>query len=220
MKKTSKAKLIAALILNIFIIGTMVYSLVVFFTGIGDGNMAVHGTRCFMFFTIDSNLLMALASIVSIICLIKQLKDNRYVFPKSVTVFNLIATAGVTITFLVVLCFLGPISGYLPMYAGTNLFMHALNPIAAIILYMFLQTDNRMTLKNNIFGIITTIVYGTVYAVMVIFIGARNGGWYDFYHFNIGGFWYISYIVMQGVALGVSVLLSIVHNKMLKRSEK
>lgn len=220
MKKTNKAKIIAALILNIFIIFTMIYSLFVFFTGIGFGNMAVHGTRCFMFFTIDSNLLMAVASVVSVVCLIKQFKNDQYTFPKAATVFNLIATVGVTITFLVVLCFLGPISGYLPMYSGTNIFMHGLNPLVAMILYMFLQTDNRMTFKNNIFGIVTTIIYGTVYAIMVIFVGVQNGGWYDFYHFNIGGLWYVTYIVMQGVALGVSVLLSTVHNKMLKRSEK
>lgn len=217
MDNSKKGKLIAALIMNIFIICTMIYSMIVFFTGTGDGNMAVHGTRCFMFFTIDSNLLMAISSIVSIVCLVKKLKDKSYTFPVGATVFNLVATVGVTITFLVVLFFLGPISGFSIMYAGTNLFMHGINPVFAIIIYMFLQTDNYMTVKKNVSGIITTMVYGIIYMVMVVFIGWTKGGWYDFYHFNIGGFWYITFIVMQGIAFGVSVLLSTVHNKMLKR---
>lgn len=112
MAKSNKGKIVAALLMNLFIIFAMIYSLIIFFVSPGDGNMAVSGTRCFMFFTIDSNILMAIASFVSIVCLIKQLKDQSYRFPVAVTVFHLIATVGVTITFLVVLFFLGPISGY------------------------------------------------------------------------------------------------------------
>lgn len=103
------------------------------------------------------------------------------------------------------------------MYAGTNLFLHGINPVLAMILYMFLQTDNYMTVKKNIWGITTTIIYGTLYAIMVVFVGVQKGGWVDFYHFNIGGFWYITFIVMQGIAFGVAVLLSAVHNKRQKR---
>ena len=42
------------------VIGLTAMSLVVFFLRTGDGNMAVHGTLAFRFFTVDSNILCAL----------------------------------------------------------------------------------------------------------------------------------------------------------------
>jgi len=55
-----------------------------------------------------------------------------------------------------------------------------------------------------------------LYVTMVIFIGEKNGGWYDFYGFNIGGFWYLSCMVIILATLGLAALLRIIHNKNIK----
>ena len=62
-------------------------------------------------------------------------------------------------------------------------------------------------------------MYAVIYVTMVIFIGENNGGWYDFYGFNIGGFWYISCVAVILASLGLAALLRLIHNKMIKNIE-
>ena len=47
---------------------------------------------------------------------------------------------------------------------------------------------------------------------MVVFIGASRGGWVDFYGFNIGGKWYLSFAVMLIATLLLSFGLRLWHN--------
>ena len=59
------------------------------------------------------------------------------------------------------------------------------------------------------------VIDGIVYVTMVVCRGEKNGGWTDFYSFNIGGFWYLSCVVIILATLGLAAVLRLVHNKML-----
>ncbi len=163
-----------------------------FFVTTGSGNMQVAGVKCFMFFTIDSNILAALASVFMCFFSIKILKRENAEIPKWLSVFKFIGTTAVTVTLLTVIFFLGPTMGYALMFAGSSLFLHLINPLLCIISYVFLENSNKLPLKFSLLGILPTLLYGLVYVVMVVF----TQKWQDFYGFNTGGFWYISLPVM------------------------
>ena len=59
--KTHRLRAGLSLACSAVVIGTTLGSLAVFFLRTGDGNMAVHGTLAFRYFTVDSNILCALA---------------------------------------------------------------------------------------------------------------------------------------------------------------
>ncbi len=171
-------------------------SVVSFFTEGGEGNMTSGGTSCFRYFTIDSNILAALC------CLLHAAFTLRFVLfdkpvPSFVSVLKFAGTAAVTLTFLTVVLFLGPIMGYGMMFAGVVLFLHLICPVLCFVSFCFFDEKQKMPPRFDLIGVIPAFVYGTLYMTMVIFVGQSAGGWEDFYHFNIGGFWYLTFVVMM-----------------------
>ena len=131
-----------------------------------------------------------------------------------------IGSTAVTLTFVVVVLFLGPTTDFMTMvFGGTSIYMHFAGPLLAIVSFCFIEKIYRIEKKFLIPSVIPTVMYAVIYVTMVIFIGENNGGWYDFYGFNIGGFWYISCVAVILASLGLAALLRLIHNKMIKNIE-
>ena len=60
-------------------------------------------------------------------------------------------------------------------------------------------------------SLLPTALYGVLYYIMVMVIGAENGGWDDFYGFNGGGAWYISAVFMFAGTYAIGVILWAAH---------
>lgn len=133
----TKRKSIIMLVINSIIVIWMIVCMQGFFTGIGDGNMKVSGVDCFCFFTIDSNILMAAAALLMIPYNIRAIKNGTEE-PGWTVIVSYIGTTAVTLTFLVVMLFLGPTQGYLKMIEGGNLYMHIIGPVLAVLSFLFL----------------------------------------------------------------------------------
>lgn len=173
----------------------------------------------FKFYTVDSNLLMGLAALIFLIAEINVLKGRKTDISKNLYIFKLIATAGVTLTFIVVFVFFGavlkvPLSA---MLQNSNLFFHLIIPVLSIINFMFIERSDKLRFPHTIWGISTALIYGIFYAVNV-FSHMENGvvsPKYDFYYFAQGGF------AMAVVALPmmllfiwiISIILWIVNRK-------
>lgn len=185
-----------SLLLNLVTVILVTVSVAGFFFGRGEGNMAVAGTRCFRYYTVDSNSLVAIAGIPMIVYDIRGLLSRETAVPDWVSALKFTGTTVVMLTFLVVVFYLGPTQGYEKMYAGHNLYLHLVCPLCAMISFCFCETDAPMPWKRAWLAELPTVAYGAVYFVMVIVIGAENGGWYDFYGFNMGGRWYLSIVGM------------------------
>ena len=183
--------MIAAAICNLLIFAFTVYGMSRFFTVGGDGNMAVMNTRCFQFFTVDSNVLAALAAILLLIWQLRCLRKGKPV-SKMLTVLKYVGTVAVGVTFFTVFCFLGLIYGYRSMIEGVNLFMHLITPLLAMLSFCFLEREPALRFRSVFLGLIPTAVYGIIYMVMVVALRR----WYDFYGFNMGGRWVLSSILM------------------------
>ncbi len=191
MTGKARIKTISAAVCNLLIVVFTVFAMSRFFTVGGDGNMAVMNTRCFQYFTVDSNLLAASASLLLLIGQVRSLLKRE---PPSAAllVLKFVGTVAVAVTFFTVFCFLGLLYGYRSMIEGTNLFMHLITPLLAMLSFCLLETEPILRFRAVHLGLLPTVLYGVVYMVMVVALKR----WYDFYGFNIGGRWALSSILM------------------------
>ena len=151
-----------------------------------DGNVVTSSP--FQYFTIDSNVLIAISSLINVIIILLKRKADDINYPTFASKLNFISTCSTTLTFLTVLLILAPFTGFWFLYKDVNLFLHFLSPVAKFINYLFFQKDNKQKFIDILYAIIPILIYGIIYFIMVIVVGKENGGWYDFYGFkkNLG----------------------------------
>lgn len=202
-----------SLILNALNVIFTAGSIAGFFIAAGSGNMQVAGAQCFVFFTIDSNILAALASLCMCIFSIAHIKGKKAEIPNRLSLFKFVGTTAVTVTLLTVIFFLGPTMGYGLMFAGSSLFLHLINPLLCIISYVCLENSKEQPTKYFLLGILPTAIYGVVYITMVVFLQK----WQDFYGFNTGGFWYISLCAMLATTCLFAICLFKAHKRVSSR---
>ena len=210
-----KTSAVFSFLSNLLLLVLVAYSVARFFFASGDGNMEVTGAACFRYFTIDSNILAALSAALLLPWELRRALGKDAEVPIALSVFKLAGTTAVAITFAVVLVFLGPTMGYDKMFEGTNIFLHAICPVLSIVSFLFLDGGTAVSGKQSRPALLPTVVYGLVYLVMVIVLTEANGGWPDFYGFNLGGFWPVSIIVMFSVNVLFVRLLRKLHNRFL-----
>ena len=138
------------------------------------------------YFTVLSNLFCAFAALAVAICRMAG------VMPASVLIFKYVGTVELGVTFLTTLLFLGPTLGYKVLYTGPDLWLHLFCPLLAFV--SFLAFDKvEMPFACVFLGVLPMFAYGCLYMKKVVF---TKDGWSDFYGFNRGGKWLVSFLVM------------------------
>ena len=180
-----------------------------------DGTLEATGWIAFRYFTVLSNVLMALVSLVFIVFNVKNAVNDTYEFPRWALMMKLSATVAVAVTFTTCVVFLGPIvmplAGYtfFDLFVNENFFMHLFTPVLAMAAFVFFEKVENFRFVETLYGLIPTAVYSAVYMPMVL-VGEENGGWPDFYGFTFGGIMWViplSLIAMYGMTFGLSVAL-------------
>ena len=203
-----------SLILNIIIFMMVICASTMMFTGFrfmpGEIILESNKLSMFKFFTVDSNLFMGIISLLFAIFEIRLLKGSIKEMPRYMYILKLMATTGVTLTFLVVFTYLGPLVGniYL-MILNSNLFFHLLVPVFSMITFVFFERNNKMSFKYSFYGLIPVIMYGLYYLINVL-IHMNNGivsPVYDFYYFVQNGVW-TTFIVIP-VMMIISYVISL-----------
>ncbi|MCQ2412606.1 MAG: hypothetical protein MJ057_06580 [Sphaerochaetaceae bacterium] len=179
---------ITELVLNIIIIVSATLSIGSFFFVAADA-LGAMGVIAFRYFTIDSNILMSIASICAIIWNIKNLK-TEVEQPRWLMLLKLAGTTAVTVTFLTVVFFLAPMGalshgwrGYLGLFYGNSFILHFTNPVLAIICFTILDKQKLEGKHLGFWGLLPTVLYSFAYVPCVIFLKI----WPDFYGFTFGG---------------------------------
>lgn len=169
--------LIINILIAIFTFGSIIYC----FIAPKINGVEVSPWFFFIFYTIDSNLLVGISSVVLIPFNIFIYRETRENIPLWALIFKFISTVSVSVTFLTVVLFLGPISGnFLMLFEGSQIFLHAITPITAFIsLVLFDDLSTFISFKYALFGISTVIIYGIIYFFNVVIFEV----WQDFYHF-------------------------------------
>ena len=147
------------------------------------------------YFTVLSNLLCALASLTAAVC---RLCGG---LPAGAALLKYAGTASVTVTLLTVLFFLGPTIGYKLMLTGPDFWLHLVCPLLALLSY-FLWDRPAAGPAVVLLAVAPVALYGAMYLYRVLF-APEEKRWNDFYGFNRGGRWYLSF----GVMLAASALI-------------
>ena len=151
------------------------------------------------FFTVLSNLLCAAAALAVAVC---RLGGG---LPYAVGVFKYVGACAVTVTMLTVVFFLGPTLGYRKMFSGPDLWLHLVCPVLAIV-SLLLWDKPALPFRAVWLGTLPVLLYGVLYIYRVLF-APEKARWPDFYGFNRGGKWPVSFLAMLVGAFVVSVVL-------------
>lgn len=154
------------------------------------------------YFTALSNLFCALCALAVVVC------RACGSVPNTVLILKFVGTAAVTVTMLTVLAFLGPTLGYRMLLTGPDLWLHLICPVLAIGSYA-LWDRPKMPFAAALLGVLPVLAYGGVYIRRVLF-APEERRWKDFYGFNRGGKWRLSFTAMLLGAFLVSIILWLV----------
>jgi hypothetical protein len=147
---------------NIFLAAAAFGSWIVLFIS-SSGTLMHNGINSLKYFTVLSNLLEGIASIVWLVSSGKENEGDRCgKASRFAEMLKYVAAAAVGLTCVTVLVFLGPLYGYPAMFAGASLFLHLLTPVAAIAEIIFLS-DYKYTRRDNRFVILSPLIYGVFY---------------------------------------------------------
>ena len=213
----SKKRAIAAFVINILIFLSTFGVVISYYCG-NDGAFHISPHLRYCLFTTDSNIFCALTSIIAAAFEWQIITGKKERLPVTAAALKYAGTVAVSLTFCVVAFFLGPMDDIVSwMLGGTSVYMHTLGPLLAIISFLFLENGVILPKKLIPVGVMSMLIYGIVYLTMVVFIGENNGGWIDFYHFNIGGFWYISFLAVLAVTLLIASAERLIYNKLSRK---
>lgn len=184
--------MLTSFVLNVFIVVTTIFSAVSMFIGwdfmgVGEGELSDRNWWMFKFFTIDSNVLIVVCSLIMAILEGKVLWGNLEALPEWVYILKMTGTAAVTLTMMVTICFLAPTMPGKPiaLFYNGNLFFHLITPLAAIVSFGFFEKVKGITFANTLYGVIPTALYA-VYYMWNIFDHLQDGevdpkrDWYGF----------------------------------------
>ncbi len=205
-----------SLISNLSIVVFTIISICGFFVSLFGGDEFVIGWLGFEYFTVLSNVFIALVGIALIVFNIINLIKNENKIPKILEIIKYVASSAVGVTMLTVIVFLGPTQGFGIMYKGINLFMHLLSPLLAIISYIFFEGTAKNKFYTTLFSILLVIIYGTVYLLNVLIFET----WVDFYGFNANGLRYVSLVAMIAASYAIGVGIYFLNNLLSLNKEK
>lgn len=204
MKSKEKKNYTISMIINILIVIFTLLASILMFTGIkfmhgAEPVLEVTKMGMFKFFTVDSNIFMALVALAFALEEYKLLKKRKKSISAKLYVFKLMSTTAVTLTFVVVFAYLGPFSsGGIPsMIRNSNLFFHLLIPVLSIINFTCFEKTKTITFKNVFYGLVPTLLYAIFYITNII-IHSKDGyvsPTYDWYWFVQKGIWSLIIVI-------------------------
>lgn len=204
-------KIKISLIINIIIVLIVIIGNIFMFTGIkfmpGGSLLEVSKIEMFKFYTVDSNILIGIISLIFIIYENKLLKKEIREIPKLIYILKLVGTSAISLTFLTTAIFLAPQYGFYAMYNNNNLFFHLIVPLLSIITFIFFEKYDYKS-KHALLGIIPMFIYSIYYTVNIL-THLNNDGLtfkYDFYGFLQGNINNI-FVVVPSIYL-ISFLIS------------
>ena len=199
---------IACLVTIFLSLGSIIYGILT--------DVSIESIRTeFEWFTVDSNCLNALATLMILPYTIEGIKKKRLTYPKWQLLVHYAGTICTTLTFIFVVLF---VSWFDPQLAfgEENVFLHIVCPIAVLISFFMVESERRLTRKDTVLGLIPILVYATTYLYNVVV--AHN--WEDHYRLNTIVPFYVSFPLMIILAYAIALIIRVIHNKLLTYRKK
>ena len=198
---------------------------VIYGTSGGQSNFLVQGWNYFMPFTINSNVLMAIAAGIALVKLFlhrrKNFRQDGTIKPfgRKLTNFYFMTTVSLNLTAVTVALFLMPLrfingeNGF-TMFAGDMFFFHLINPILAVYSFLYLLDGTRINKTSRLLCFIIPMAYSTVYSIHVLILK----DWDDFYNYTFGGNYALSLVSATANLVAIYTIATLFANAYNKRS--
>ena len=186
-------------------------------TTIYDENFDHMGLRTFCMFTVNSNILMGASMALVFPYSLDGLRKHNFHLPRWVVDMVYAGVTAVALTFLISLCVLAPVKGFVLIFTGSRFFLHGLCPILAIVAFCFFISEQRIRLKDTLFALVPVFVYAVLYYVMVVVLGEDRGGWNDFYGFATRLPVWIPMVSIMPLTFLIATVIRIFHNRTFDR---
>ena len=209
----TKKKCIAAMISSFVVAVCVCIGVTMNLTTLYDVNFDHMGLRTFCMFTVNSNILCGIGMLMALPYTIDSLINKEFYLPDWMVDLLFAGTTSVALTFLVSLCILAPVKGFVLIFTGSRFFLHALCPILAMITFCIFITSHVIPLRESIFAMLPVMLYAMVYYFMVEILGPKNGGWDDFYGFLTRIPQWISLLSFMPLTFAIASVLRWLHNK-------
>ena len=170
------------LVLNILIVAFTLFGLgVMIYRNGGEGGLlSSTGWENLKYFTVLSNIL---CGVVAGIFLIRKMNCS-----KGMLTLKLAAAAAVTVTFLVVACFFGPLYGYAMLYLGSNFWFHLIIPLLGMVEFCLLEGE--LPFQQTFLAGSPAVFYGCFYLGNILINGKGkwpdSNDWYGFMNWGFG----------------------------------
>ncbi len=181
-------------------------------TTLHDENFDHMGLRTFCMFTVNSNILAAAAMAMVIPYTLDGLRTHNYHMPRWIVVLVYAGVTAVSLTFLISLCILAPVKGFVLIFSGSRFFLHGVCPVLAIVTFCFLISDHRIGLVESLKALVPVLIYAFIYLTMVVVIGEDRGGWNDFYGFVTRLPLWVPIVLIMPLTFGITSALRALHN--------
>lgn len=215
MKGRTMKKQKIAFAMNIAIVVFVIVALVWMMSGPGNGLLSDSKLGALRYFTVDSNILMGIAALIVAIEEWRVLTGKIEDLPVFCYVAALTGTVGVTLTMLVTIFFLaptmGPVYGVWMLFSNSNFFLHLLNPILSIVVFLAFERTDKIKFRYTVIGIIPLVIYSVYYTAEAL--GHMENGviapgydWYGFFLLGANSAVIVLPLIIA-VTYGISVLL-------------
>ena len=214
--KTPDIRRILVFLLDLVVVAVVTYAVIKMVESSRNSTLVSGGLGALKYYTVLSNIFCALSCLCAVLHFIITRGRN---LPSWLYVFRLMGSSVVSVTFLVVVMFLGIIYGYRLMFTGVSFWLHLIGPVAAIAGQILLKQERPMPLRTSFLGIAPTVAYGIGYISVnaVQWTGASNPAT-DFYSFLYWG-WGIGCAIFLGIFL-INWLVSLLYWSVGRKSEK
>ena len=166
------------------------------------------GNKALMYFTIQSNILLAAAELTVLVC---QLVKGKNRIPAFAGILQYWSVVSITLTFVVFCTMLAP---FLPnAWNLSNTLTHAVAPVAAIVDYLFFDRLYRPGKKQAVLATVPALAYlGYPYSFL------NYGGSAGVFGFStdlrdslfLGSFYWV--LILLAFVIGVAALYRRLHN--------
>lgn len=200
---------------DILIVLMVIVSLIILFVvgfPSGESPMALSDISALKYYTIDSNILMGVSCLISLIYRLVKKKP----IPLWILIIKFVFVTAVMVTCLTTLCYLLPYMQDPMLVTYANIFLHIATPLVSLVQFLFIEDKNeKFTFKHTLFSMSSLVVYGTYY---LINIAVNNGygnpdfDWYGFGRFGLG-IGCLLFVVMIAVCWGISLLIYLGYKK-------
>lgn len=217
IENINRRKCLLTLLFSAAVVICVCVGVVMNLTTLQDENFDHMGIETFCMFTVNSNIFMGIAMFLTLPYTVDGLRNGYFRLPDWLVRLLFVSSTALTLTFLVSLCILAPVKGFVLIFTGSRFFLHGLCPILAILVFCFVLKDTHLSFASTFLSLIPVFIYACVYYMMVAVVGEEKGGWNDFYGFLTRIPPWISISAFLPVTFGIATALRILHNRSCRR---